>query len=254
MSHSRHRYLSPSPTAQNPLFTKDDTQSKAVSHLSTKKSGHLALCPKSWVGSPANQVRAWIIPHPLLLLTTLQDQVGRGAPEIDHTAVPKVSPLPAASDQALWALWQVITLFVPMPCHSPMMKKMLPVKMKMPRQTRVGQRPQVMARWYQMAKRGRYALKLKTPSPALAKSSVHTRTPTPRRRSSPSSESGAQQALRRTAPPRNPGNHLLRKSRPQMRHSAMRPGKELGSWTHILMLGFSKKLLKVSRAGPPETP
>ena len=56
------------------------------------------------------------------------------------------------------------------------------------------------------------------------------------------------------SPPRNPVNHLLRKSHPQMRHSTMRPGKELSSWTHVLMLGVAKRLLKVSWAGPPETP
>ena len=61
-----------------------------------------------------------------------------------------------------------------------------------------------MARWHQMAKRGRNALKLKTPSLALAKSSVHTRTPTqsptPGKRSSPSGKSGTQKAPRRTTP------------------------------------------------------
>ena len=76
-------------------------QSKAVFHLSARKSGHLALCPRSWVGSPANQVRAWIIPHPQLLLTTLWDQAGCGAPDIGPTAVPKVSLLPTASGQGL---------------------------------------------------------------------------------------------------------------------------------------------------------
>ena len=49
------------------------------------------------------------------------------------------------------------------------------------------------------------------------------------------------------SPSRDPANHLLR-------HSTMRPGKGLGSWTHILMLGIAKRLLKVPRAGPPETP
>ena len=53
---------------------------------------------------------------------------------------------------------------------------MPPVKMRMPRQTRVKLRFQVMARWHLMAKRGKNALKLKTPSPALAKSSLCTRT------------------------------------------------------------------------------
>ena len=56
------------------------------------------------------------------------------------------------------------------------------------------------------------------------------------------------------SPPRNPANHLLRKSHPQTRHSMMRPGKELSSWTHVSMLGIAKRLLKVPWAGPPETP
>ena len=42
-SRSRHRYLSPSPTAQNPPFTEDGAQSKAVFHLSARKSGHHTL-------------------------------------------------------------------------------------------------------------------------------------------------------------------------------------------------------------------
>ena len=61
-------------------------------------------------------------------------------------------------------------------------------------------------------------------------------------------------SLKEDSPPRNPANHLLRKSHPQMRHSPMRPGKELSSWTQISMLGITKRLLKVSQAGPPETP
>ena len=56
------------------------------------------------------------------------------------------------------------------------------------------------------------------------------------------------------SPPRNPANHLLRKSCPQTRHTVMRPAKELGSWTHVSMLGIAKRLLKASWAGPPETP
>ena len=64
----------------------------------------------------------------------------------------------------------------------------------------------------------------------------------------------AQKAPRRTAPLSHPVNHLLRKSCQQMRHSAMRPGKKLGCWTHVLMLGIAKRLLKALWAGPPETP
>ena len=148
MSRSRHRYFSPSPTAQNPPLTEDSGQSKVVFYLSTRKSGHLTPCPRSWVRSPANQVRAWIILHPQLLLTTLWDQEGCRAPDVGSTAVPEVSLLPAASDQALWAQQYVVASFTPTPpkvtrsqavnLNSPMMGKIPPMKMKMLRQTRVG--------------------------------------------------------------------------------------------------------------------
>ena len=237
-------------------------------HLSTRKSGHPTLCPKSWVGSPTNQARAWIVPLLQVLLTTLQDQAGHGAPDIDPTAVPKVSLLPAASNQARWAQRQVITLFSPTPSkmarcqaanlNSPAMRKMLLVKTKMPNQTRVGSRLQAMARWHQMAKKGRNALILKTPSPTLARSLVHMRTQTRsltlKRKSSLSSESGAQKAPRRTAPLRSPANCLLSKCHQWTRHSVMRPGKKLSYWTHVSMPGIAKRLLKASWAGPPGTP
>ena len=55
------------------------------------------------------------------------------APEINHAAMPKVSPQPVAGDQALWALWPVVTLSTPMPLkaardqaanlNSPMMRR-----------------------------------------------------------------------------------------------------------------------------------
>ena len=237
-------------------------------HLSARKSGHPALCPKSWMGSPTKQVRAWIVPHLQLLMTTLQDQVECWTPDVNPATMPEVSLLPAAGDQALWAQWQVITLSAPTPLkaarcpavnlNSPTMKKTSLVKMKMPRQTRVGLRLQVMARWHQMAKRGRNALKLKTPSLALARSLVDMRTqtqsPTPGRKPSHSGKSSIQKAPRRTAPLRHLANHLLKKSCQQTRHSAMRPGKKLSCWRHILMLGITKRLLKMLLAGPQETP
>ena len=142
--------------------------------------------------------------------------------------------------------------------HSPTMRKTSLVKMKMAKQTRAESRLQVMARWNQMAKKGRNTLILKTPSLALARSLVDTRTqtqsPTPGRKSSPSGKSGAQKAPRRTASLRSPANHLLRKSHQQMRHSMMRPGKKLGCWTHVLMPGITERLPKASWAGLPETP
>ena len=120
-------------------------------HLFRRKSGHLALCPRYQAGPPSNQVRASIVPHLQLLLTTPQDQVGCRAPEIDHAAMPEVSPQPAAGSQALWALWWVAALSAPRP-----------------RQTRVKLRLQVTARQHLMAKRGKNALKLKTPSPCVS--------------------------------------------------------------------------------------
>ena len=105
---------------------------------------------------------------------------------------------------------------------------------------------------------GQESLKLKTPSWVLARSSVDMRTQTqsliPGRKSSPFGESSTQKGPKRTAPLRHPVNHLLRKSHQQMRHSMMRPGKKLSCWTHVLMLGVKKRLLKVSWPGPPETP
>ena len=70
---------------------------------------------KSWVVLSTNQVRAWIVPHLWLLLTTPQDQAGRGALDIGLVAVHEVSPLCTANDQALWAHRQVVILFIPMP-------------------------------------------------------------------------------------------------------------------------------------------
>ena len=46
-------------------------------------------------------MREWIVPHLQLPPTTLQDQAGHGAPEINHAAMPKVLPHPAACDQVL---------------------------------------------------------------------------------------------------------------------------------------------------------
>ena len=60
-------------------------------------------------------MRVWIILHLQLLLTTLQDQADCGAPEINHTAVPIVSPQPVAGDQAQWAPQPVVTLSAPTP-------------------------------------------------------------------------------------------------------------------------------------------
>ena len=56
------------------------------------------------------------------------------------------------------------------------------------------------------------------------------------------------------SPPRNPVNHLLRKSHQWTRHSTMRLGKKLVCWTHISMLGVTTRLLKALLVGPPETP
>ena len=105
-------------------------------------------------------------------------------------------------------------------------------------------RLQVTAGWHQMAKKCRNTLILKTPSLALARSLVGMRTQTqsltPGRKFSLSGKGGAQKAPGRTAPLRNPANHLLRKSCHWMRHSMMRPGKKLSCWTHIWCLALQK--------------
>ena len=84
-------------------------------------------------------------------------------------------------------------------------------------------------------------LKSKTPSLALAMSSVRTRrltqSPTPERRSSSSGGNGTNPAPRRACLPRTRVGHLSRKSSQPMKHSATRPSKELNSWTQISMLG-----------------
>ena len=170
------------PTVPNPPFTEDGTQSRAVFHPSTRKSGHPALCSKSWAGLPTNQVRVWIIPHLRLLLTTPQDQAGHRTPDINLIAMHEVSLLPTVSDQTLWAQWQVIILFIPtllkmVRCraaslNSPTMRETVLEKMTTPKKTRAGSKPLVMCRWHQMVKKGRSALTPKTPSPALARSLV----------------------------------------------------------------------------------
>ena len=108
-------------------------------------------------------------------------------------------------------------------------------------------------RWHQMAKKGRSTLIPKTPSPALARSLVDTRTQTqsqtPERKSSLSGKSSTQKAPRGTALRRSPVNHLLRRSCQWMRHSTMRQGKKHGCWSHILMLGIVTRLPKASQAG-----
>ena len=131
------------------------------------------------------------------------------------------------------------------------------MKMRTPRLARVKWRFQAMARWHSMVKRGKDTLKSKTPSLALAKSLVCTRTLTqsltPGRRSSPSSRSSTNPAPKRACLPRTRVGHLPRKSSQLIKHSMTRPGKELSSWTQISMLGSARRLLKASQAGPPET-
>ena len=211
------------------------------------------------MGPPTNQVREWIIPHLQLSLTTLRDQVGCGAPEINHAAVPKVSPHPAACDQALSSLRSLTAARnQAVSPNCPLRRRTPPMKMRMPRPATVKLRFRAMARQHLMVKRGKDTLKSKTPSLALAMSLVHTRTLTqsltPGRRSSPSGRSGTNPAPRRACLPRTQVGHLSRKSSQPTKHSVTRPGKELDSWAQISMLGSARRLLKASQAGPPETP
>ena len=89
-------------------------------------------------GSPTNQMRKWTIPHLQLSPTTLQGQVGCGAPEIDHSAMPKVLPLSAASDQALPGPRSLKTARKQAANpNSPMRRRTPPVKMRTWRLARV---------------------------------------------------------------------------------------------------------------------
>ena len=94
-----------------------------------------------------------------------------------------------------------------------------------------------------MAKRGRNALKLKTPSPVLAKSLVHMRTPTQSltlgRRSSLSGESGTQRAPRRTPPPRESSKSSSEEELPtdetlcnEARQKAQQLDTRFDAWCH----------------------
>ena len=173
--------------------------------------------------------------------------------------MPEVSPHAAAGDQALPSPRSLMmTRKQAVKPNPPTRRRMPPVKMRMWRPARVKLRSSATARWCPMAKRGKDTLKSRTPSLALATSSVHmrrlTQSPTPGRRSSPSSGSGTNPAPRRTCLPRTQVGHLPRKSSQPTKHSMTRPSKELSSWTQILMLGSTRRLLKASQAGPPETP
>ena len=99
-----------------------------------------------------------------------------------------------------------------------------------------------------MGKRGKDALKSKTPSLALVTSLVCTRklaqSPTLGRRSSPSGRSGTNPAPRRTCPPRTRVGHLPRNSSQPTKHSATRPGKGLGSWTQNFDAWWCRKIVK----------
>ena len=209
------------------------------------------------LGLPTNQVRVWVVPHLLLLLTTLQDLVGHQALDIDLIVMHEASLLPVAGNQALRAQQLSITPFIPMlpkmvRCQTeslipPKMREMVLKKKTMPKKTKTGSRPQVMGRRYLMVKTGRSTLIPRTPSPVLVSSSANMRTLTPSqtlgRKSSQHSKGGARTALRRTSPRKTPAyHHLLRKSHQPTRHSVMGPDKKRGCWTHALMLGGMTKL------------
>ena len=168
------------------------------------------------MGSPTNPVREWTVPHLQLSLTTLQDQTGCEASEINHAAMPEVSPHSAAYDQALPAprsLMRVRNQAVVL--NSPTRRRMTPMKMRTLRLARVKLRFRVMARWHPMAKKGKGALLSKTPSLGSAKSLVCMRTLTQSltlgRRSSLAHRSGTNPAPRRTCLPRTQMDYLLRK-------------------------------------------
>ena len=152
-------------------------------------------------------MREWTTPHLQLSLTTLSDWVGHEAPQINHAAMPEVSPPSAPCDQALPTPRSLTEArneaVIP---NSPTRRRTTPMKMRTLRPARVKWRFRTMARWHPMAKKGKGALLFKTPSLVSAKSSGCTRTPTqsltPGRRCSLASGSGADPAPGRARLPR----------------------------------------------------
>ena len=127
-------------------------------------------------------------------------------------------------------------------------------KRTMPRQVRVGSRPQVTSRRHLMVKISRSTFTPRTLSPVLVSSSVSMRTLTPSltlgRKSRQHGKSSARTASRRTAPRKTPvDHHLQRKSHQLMRHSKMELGKKRSCLTHALMLGITTKLPTMLWAG-----
>ena len=205
-----------------------------------------------------------MVPHLPLLQTTPRALVGHWALDVKLIAGHKVSVLPTADDQALWAQWPAVIPFILKP---PKMVRyqaasLIPSKMResvlrkrtTPMKVRVGSRPQVMIRRHPMVKISRSALTPRTPSPVLVSSLASMRTPTLsptlERKSRQHGKSSARTVPRRTAPTKTPvDHHLPRKSRQPTRHSEMGLGKKCSCLTHTLMLGVMTKLPIMSRAG-----
>ena len=211
------------------------------------------------MGSPAKEAREWTIHHLPPSLKALWDWVGHEAPELDHSAGPKVSPHTAASNQALPSPRSLTMARKQAANLNPLTRRRTPpVKMRMWRSARVMLRFRVMARWPLMATRVRDALQSKTLSLVSATSSACmrrlTQSLTSMRRSNPSGGSSSNSAPRRTHPPRTRAIHLPKKSNQRMRPSMTRPGNGISSWTQILMLGGTRRLLKALQAGLQETP
>ena len=213
---------------------------------------------------PINQVRVPVVPHLPLLQTTPRILVGHQALDIKLIARHKASLLPAANDQALWAQWSAIILFIPKPpkmvrCQAaslipPKVRELALRKRTTPRQVRVELRPQAMSRRHWMVKISRSAFTPRTPSLVLVSSSASTRTPTLSptlgKRSRQHGESST-----RTAPRKTPADHhLQRKSCQPMRCSKMQLGKKCSCLTHALMLGITTKLPTMLRAGQCKIP
>ena len=181
-------------------------------------------------------MRVWRDPPLLLLWTTPWVLVGHRALDIELIAVCKVSPLHAANDQALGALWEVTTPFIPKLPKMVMSQaaSLIPPKAReaalkkrtMPKQVRVRSRPQATNRKHPGVKTSRSAHTPRTPSPVLVSSLVSTRTPTP----SPTLGRKSRQhgkGRARTAPRKTPvGCHSQRKSRQLMRGFTMKLGRK----------------------------
>ena len=210
--------------------------------------------------SPTNEVREWTVHHLPLSLTTLQDQVGCEALELNHATVPEVSPHTTASDEALpcprppmTARKQAVNLNFPM-------RRRTPPPPHKDEDAEAGKGKAEFLSDGQAASNGKEGQGCTQTQNTLTGIShvfgMHKETDA-------ESDTGEIQSIQKKRrqpspkedmPSKTQVSHLPWKGSQPTRLSMTRPSNGLGSWTQILMLGVIRRLLKASWAGPQGSP